>query len=229
MPARPPGRRCPPGPTGPRPFRPAIRGRAPPPGAELPHRRASGAGTARRGTRGPAASSAPPALQARRAHVPLARPFLRGTAARQVLPASPHIIGVPARELADILVHVLEAFLGFLQLLLQRAHRHRHPAAARPGRAPREAALGNRGNRPRPLRWPRAGTAQPIAPPWPPLTANHRAREERARPSGWLAKSAQQSQSPGADWHFGRPTSGRLFLLAGRINERACRSDMTPS
>lgn len=43
-------------------------------------------------------------------------------------PASPHVVGVPSRELADILVHVLEALLSFLQLLLQRAHRHRHPA-----------------------------------------------------------------------------------------------------
>lgn len=41
---------------------------------------------------------------------------------------SPHIVGVPARELADVLIHVLEAFLGLLQLLLQRTHRHRHTA-----------------------------------------------------------------------------------------------------
>lgn len=40
----------------------------------------------------------------------------------------PHIVGVPARELADILIHVLEALLGLLQLLLQRTHRHRHTA-----------------------------------------------------------------------------------------------------
>lgn len=66
------------------------------------------------------------------------------------------------------------------------------PPAARPGRAPREAALGNRGDRPRPLRRPRARTAQPIAPRWPPLTANHRARGEGGTP----ARVARQKRSP---------------------------------
>lgn len=188
-----PGRSCPPGPTGLRPFRPALRGRAPPPrgrAAPSPHQRGGHGPHRDAGTRG---QLAPPALQARRAPPPSPGPSLAGQrSAGRSPPRSPHIIGVPARELADILVHVLEAFLGFLQLLLQRTHRHRHPARARPGRAPREAALGNRGDGPRPLRRPRARTAQPIAPRWPPLTANHRARGEGGTP----ARVARQKRSP---------------------------------
>lgn len=129
------------------------------------------------------------------------------------LPASPHIIGVPARELADILVHVLEAFFGFLQLLLQRAHRHRHPArrAAWPG--PAQGSAGKQGEQARLLRGPRAGTAQPIAPRRPPLNHQSPGTSGKGSPPGRLAKSAHQSQGPRADWHPRRPTSGRLSLL----------------
>lgn len=42
-------------------------------------------------------------------------------------PSSPHIVGVPPRELADVLIDVLEALFGFLELLLQSTHSHRHP------------------------------------------------------------------------------------------------------
>lgn len=122
------------------------------------------------GRAGPAQGrDAPPSLQARRAHPPPAsQPFLRGTAARPAPPASPHVIGVPARELADILVHVLEAFLGFLQLLLQRAHRHRHTArrAAWPG--PARGSAGKQGEQapPTPVAAGREGAANraPVAP-----------------------------------------------------------------
>lgn len=97
------------------------------------------------------------------------------------LPAAPHVVGVPPGELADVLVHVLEALLGLLQLLLQRAHCHRHPArgSARRGLpgAQRKAPLGNGGERPRPR------AARPPLRPAPP-TANGRARRERVRPAG---------------------------------------------
>lgn len=49
--------------------------------------------------------------------------------ARSVRP-SPHIVWVPAGELADILVHVLEALFGLFQLLLQSSHRDRHLLSA---------------------------------------------------------------------------------------------------
>lgn len=142
---------------------------------------------------------------------PARPPFLRGTAARPALPASPHIIGVPARELADILVHVLEAFLGFLQLLLQRAHRHRHPArrAAWPGLA--RGSAGKQGEQapPTPAAAGPHGTANRA--PGAPSDRQSPGATGRGTPPRWLARSGPQSQSPGADWHPERPTGGRLY------------------
>lgn len=145
VPARLSGFSCPPGLTGTRSFRPALGGRVPPPGAELPHGRASGAGTARTGTRGPAAGSAPPALQARSAP-PSARPFLGGTAWR----SPPHLTSLGSRPVSLRIFSstCLRLSLAFSSCSCSARTATAILPAARPGRAPRKAALGNRGNRP---------------------------------------------------------------------------------
>lgn len=221
-----PGRCCPPGPTGPRPSRPALRGRGPSPGAELPHRRAGGAGRARAGT-GRAALPAGPTRAPPPPPHPLPGPSFAGQ--RRARRPPPHLTSLGSRPVSLRIFSstCLRLSLAFSSCSCSARTATAIPPAARPGRAPREAALGNRGDRPRPLRWPRAGRAQPIALLWPPLTANHWARGLRGRPSGWLAESPHQSQSPETEWHPGCPTSGRLFLLAGRINERGRQSDMS--
>lgn len=69
-----------------------------------------------------------------------ARPAPRRASPSSQVPCSPHIIWVPAGELADILVYVLEALFGLLQLLLQSSHRDRHLLSAAGSATARQAA-----------------------------------------------------------------------------------------
>lgn len=83
-----------------------------------PNREAGSAAARERGPLTPTGPHRPSALSPRFAELAASVPPL------------PHIIRVPPGELADILVHVLEALFGLFQLLLQSSHGDRHLLSA---------------------------------------------------------------------------------------------------